>query len=465
MKNLVWYILFFYGLVCVFTVSYFNGTADDGDSIAHYLFARYAPAHPKLYFDHWAKPLFVLLASPFAQFGFTGIKVFNAILSFSTIFVTYRIAVQSGIKNAVLVIVIMIFSPLYYILTFSGLTEPLFALLLALGIYCCITHHYISGSLIISFLPYVRSEGLIIIGVFFLYFIFKNAWRCIPLLLTGSLLYAVAGYFVNHNLLWVFTKIPYATLKSVYGSGPPFHFVVELINVLGVPLYALFWIGFILIIIRTFQKKTGPEDQILLLMGFCAFFIAHSLFWYFGIFASMGLKRVFIGVMPIMALITLQGFNFLTEEFFAKKNVKTTIGAILVFYILVFPFTPNPSAVQWKRDMTLNEDQEMAVRIGDNIGRLSGITYPVLFHHHYLSVVLDLDYFEPTQCNKISREEILKMKNGGIVVWDSQFASVESNISRSELDTLGFLTKICDLKTTTRSGKEMEFVLYQKNTR
>jgi len=28
----------------------------------HYLFARYAPSYPLLYLDHWAKPVFTILA-------------------------------------------------------------------------------------------------------------------------------------------------------------------------------------------------------------------------------------------------------------------------------------------------------------------------------------------------------------------------------------------------------------------
>ena len=32
-----------------------NGTCDEGDSVMHYQYARWAPFHSKLFFDHWAK--------------------------------------------------------------------------------------------------------------------------------------------------------------------------------------------------------------------------------------------------------------------------------------------------------------------------------------------------------------------------------------------------------------------------
>ena len=137
-KNLVYYLLALQAIICILTISFFNGTADSGDSIVHYMFAKYAPSHPKLFFDHWAKPLFVILASPFAQLGFIGMKIFNSIISLIAIYFTYKVTELLKIRNAIFVIIIMMFAPLNYILTFSGLTEPLFALFLIIGVYYCL---------------------------------------------------------------------------------------------------------------------------------------------------------------------------------------------------------------------------------------------------------------------------------------------------------------------------------------
>ncbi len=71
-----------YWVISIFIVFYFNGTGNEADSINHFLYAHYAPPHPELYLNHWAKPLFTLLASPFAQFGFIGIKLFNILCAY-----------------------------------------------------------------------------------------------------------------------------------------------------------------------------------------------------------------------------------------------------------------------------------------------------------------------------------------------------------------------------------------------
>ena len=55
------------GIVIAFLL---DGTGDAGDSLLHYHYARYAFEHPYLFFHHWGKPMFILIAAPFSQFGF-----------------------------------------------------------------------------------------------------------------------------------------------------------------------------------------------------------------------------------------------------------------------------------------------------------------------------------------------------------------------------------------------------------
>ncbi|MDX5321819.1 MAG: hypothetical protein LPK45_11810, partial [Bacteroidota bacterium] len=51
------------------------------DGVMHHLFARYVPQHPGNLLDHWAKPFYVLLSTPFAQLGFLGSLLFNVLLA------------------------------------------------------------------------------------------------------------------------------------------------------------------------------------------------------------------------------------------------------------------------------------------------------------------------------------------------------------------------------------------------
>lgn len=334
-----------YFIICIVISFTLQGTVDSGDSIMHFLYAKYSFNHPSFFFHHWAKPIYVLFASPFAQFGIIGIKIFNSLFSSLTLLFTYLTAKKIANKQSFLTVVLLCFAPLNFVITFSGLTEPLFAFFLIFSTYLLISEKEISSSVIISFLPFVRSEGLILLGVFALYFFVKKKYKILPFLLTGHILYSIAGYFYYHDFLWVFTKIPYAKLSSTYGSGPLFHFVGQLTYVIGIPFYILLVAGIIFIIISFFNKQYREvtnkytEKLVLIYGGFLAFFVAHSLFWYFGIFNSMGLKRVLICVLPFIALIGLDGFNFLTEKLIMNKTAGRITGLIIIAYIVIFPFT------------------------------------------------------------------------------------------------------------------------------
>jgi hypothetical protein len=460
-KHSLFLLLVLQAIVCILSITFFNGTGDAGDSIYHYLFAKYAPQHPELYFDHWAKPVFVLLASPFAQFGFTGMKIFNCLVSILTTYFTFKCAEELNLKNTLLIPVLMFFATFNYIILFSGFTEPLFALFTILGIYFCLKEKNTAAAIIISFLPYVRSEGLIIIGVFGLFYLYKRNFRILPLLLTGSLVYALAGFPFYHDLLWVYTKIPYAHMSSVYGSGPITHFAEQLIYVVGIPIYFLFWVGFFQLAVNSFRKKEKAEEVVLLLFAFSAYFVAHSLFWYLGIFNSYGLKRVLIGVMPIIALIGLRGFNLLTEQLVKTENAKRILKIVLVTYIIIFPFTPNPAAIQWEKDMMLGKDLQVAEKAADFFKKQGPIDLPIIYNHHFLSMAFHLDPWDPSIHKTISKENIAAMQRGQILIWENTYAAFETDVKKEELDQMPELEKQFEYKVDW-DGPELVFAGYRR---
>ena len=460
-NNQIFVLLFIYVIIATLTIIFFDGTGDSGDSIHHYQFAKLAPLHPELFFNHWAKPLYVLLASPFAQFTFIGVKIFNSIVSLLTIFFTFKIAQKLNINNAIIGAIILIFSPLCFVLTFSGLTEPLFALFISIGLYTILVKKPIISCLLISFLPFIRSEGLIIIGVFGLYFLLKREWKLIPFLLVGHIVYSIAGFFVFNDLLWVFNKIPYARMSSTYGSGELSHFVIQLMYVIGVPIYILFWSGVLIIIWKSIKNRISIEIQILVFLGFFSFFIAHSLFWYLGIFNSMGLNRVIIGVAPLISIISLIGFNFLTYEIFKNKRIPNLIfQGLLIAYILIFPFTSNPAAINWERDLSLSKDQQSANQIADLISHNRGSNQRFVFAHPYLSEVLKIDHFDDTKRLELTADFMNHIKSGDIVIWENWFAVVEHGVTKEYLDTNTELTCLHNISVWDQ-GREILYSVYQ----
>jgi 4-amino-4-deoxy-L-arabinose transferase-like glycosyltransferase len=230
----------------------------------------------------------------------------------------------------------------------------------------------------------------------------------------------------------------------------------------GVPVYALVWIGMVAIVIGLIKKRKGPEEGILVLLGFLCFFVAHSLFWYLGIFNSMGLKRVLLGVMPLMAIMALNGFNIIAEGLAKRPQLKAAVIVLLLTYIVIFPFTANPSAIRWKKDLMMTEEQKMAFRLKDTVLKLGAISGPMIYDHQYLSLVFGLDHFDAGKRLSLTPDHIQALKPGGIVIWENQFAEEKSGLKKEQLDADSRLTRLYT-REIDDFGKRIEYAVYIKN--
>ena len=424
-----WLFLFLFfaaGLVLVFVA---NGTCDNGDSTMHYQFARFAPWHPVLFFDHWAKPLYVLLACPASQFGIPGIKIFNLTLSTGTIFITWKVARIFQIKRSALVGVFMAFSPALLIYSLSGLTEPMFAFVLILCIYLYLSNVIASSVLVISFLPFVRSEGLMICGIFGVLLLLEKRFWLIPLLGVGHIVYGLVGViFQAHNsVLWVFTAIPYAKFGSAYGKGPWGYFIFNLPAFTGWPLSILLGVGVMVGVVNALKflrTQQGLREIILVYGCFLTYFLGHTSFWALGIFNSFGLMRVLIGVLPLMTLIEIRGLNII--DVITTGTFKQIIAFGAVASVVVFPFTKYNGAWKYKAQFCLGSEavlQEEAVTYV-KANHPDWKDYKYYFDNNYAAIALDMDYFDSTKVFR-TYQIWAKPSPKSIVIWDDWYSAFE----------------------------------------
>jgi hypothetical protein len=273
------------------------------------------------------------------------------------------------------------------------------------------------------------------------------------LLSTGHVVYSIAGFFVYADLLWVFNKIPYARPDSIYGSGALNHFGIQLYYVLGLPLYVLVSIGCVLYLVSFLRRTISREDLILICLAFAAFFTAHTLFWYLGIFNSMGLKRVFVGVAPLMALLGLRGFNGVAD-FFKSQHLRRLVKALLVVAIVVFPFVANPAAIK-RADLTLTTEQKVARETAGFLEQLNS-TNRLVYFAPYLSELLNIDHFDHEKRMELNRLNLERLKSGDIIVWDNWYAALDGDIP----DTTLLDNHELELITTKRVSKSGSTVIY-----
>jgi len=453
-KYRIWFLagigLFYCWILCSF-----NGTGDDGDSIFHFLYAKHALKHPELFLHHWAKPVFVFLASPFAQFGFMGIKIFNVLLSLGCIWMVDAVARKLGYSFSVLGIFFQAFAPLGLVIAFSGLTEPLFAFLCISGLFSYLKDRKVLAMALFSFLPFVRTEGLLFLGLIALVVFWEKEWKTLPFLFIGFLVYAIVGQILVDDFLWFFNQMPYTQGASHYGHGQIFHFVDQLFYVIGLPFYIFLLLGLFAGFFQLIQRRLKAIEICFIYGGFLGYVIAHSLFWYLGIFDSMGLKRVLVGVLPLASLIALNGFNWLSSFLNGKKQ-KVQFVFWMGLFALIFPFSGTPSSIHWQ-EFYLSSKQEQIRKLKVNPSFLGkkriSTAYPYVYYE------LEVDCFDSTSAFPLS-SNLENLSSGDMLIWDSDFATIENGVSKEILMTNSKL-EIVFKQSETLENKDFEIVVFR----
>jgi hypothetical protein len=176
----------------------------------------------------------------------------------------------------------------------------------------------------------------------------------------------------------------------------------------------------------------------------------------------MGLKRVLLGVMPLMAVMALNGFNVIAEGLAKTPRLKTTVIALLLAYIVIFPFTDNPSAIHWKKDLMMTEEQKLAFGVKDTVLKRGPVSGPMVYDHQYLSLVFGIDHFDESKRLSLTPDHIQALKAGSIVIWENQFAEEKSGLKKEHLDADPRLTRLYTLESND-FGKRIEYAVYTKN--
>jgi hypothetical protein len=423
--------VFFLIMAIIILVS--KGTGDDGDSISHFLYARDAFLYPKYFFNHWAKPVFVTVAAPFAQFGMVGIKLMNLITLTLSLILTYKLACRWLIPHAWLAPLFVVAQQRVLTHTLSGLTEPMFAFTLICCVWLYDRQKFFWGTLLASFLPFVRSEGLIIFCVLVIYLFVKKQWKYIPLLSFGHVFYAFAGYSTHKSLLWIFNTMVYATLDHLWGVGKWSDFITRMPWVTGGFVYFVLIVGLLHGLRRLIlfaQKKGGfGTNELWLSYGiFVAYFIAHSLFWTYGIFGSEGLMRVMLCVSPMIGLVCLRGANWITEggQKIIPKVQLIYIQGLIVVLAGVFLYRN----LNWQIDFNLHPSQLTQVEAQKKYGnKVSNEGYSLYSESMYIDMIFGLNPFDSPQFR--SFHQILKREpvpEKSLLVWESIFAGGMSKV-------------------------------------
>lgn len=414
-----------------------KGLYGDADSISHYQRAHYAFKYPKLFVDHWGKPLYTTLSAPFAQFGYYGALCFNILCGLVTAWLIYRIAKELKMRKPVAVIPFALFSPIYMITMMTGLTEILFSLVLVAGIFFFMKQKSITSAIVISFIPFARTEGLMFLPIFLLAFLLKKQYKAIPFLVTGLILISFAGYFHYKDIFWFFNENPYGSQGSqLYGSGSFYFYIKNYKHLLGWPLTVLATIGLAGFIIGL--KKSNKPDltytwitkNYLVTGSFILYLLLQSFLWWQGLLGVLGSFRFMACIMPLAGILALNGINF-GFDFIKEKNwIQNIILLTAIGFVVVIPYKV------YEIPARLTGSYQVMKETADALKKLGFENKRIIFFDPKLAFYLDADRFD----EKRFRSSIydphtpeIKMPDSSYMVWDTHGGGFEKKIDLNEL--------------------------------
>lgn len=431
-------------LVIGYTILVFlsEGTVGGADDMTHYGYSRYAYQIPYFFLHHWGKPFFTAITSPFAQFGYNGVRIFNVLAGAAAAYFTFRTAKLLKFEYPVLAIFLVISAPLYTMLMLSGMTEILFSLILILSIFLFYKKQYIWSAILLSFMPFVRTEGVVILPFFFLAYIWEKQWKAVPFMLLGFVFYSIVGSFHFKDILWVIHEMPYkGNAKDIYGSGELLHYVNGSKYIFGIGLQVLMVLGMVVWMVDLFRKqkherKDWMMQMLVIYLPFIAYFGAHSFVWWKGMGNSVGLIRVIAAIVPPVALLSLFGWSRLMGMIPLKNVWKQLLTAVLCIFLVILPHRVYDIPVP------IGVTEKFVKEASTWLKKSEYFENRIYYYNPFFCHFLDLNPFDEERIRGFvfnSDEPEYNIQEGEIVIWDAHFGPNEGRLPLERLmDNPGF---------------------------
>jgi hypothetical protein len=455
-------------LIVHLVVLFVSETAHGGaDMIGHYFISHYAFKYPYLLFDHWGKPFYTLLASPFALMGFVSARLFSILCGLFSVYFIMRILNGLGARLHWLAYLGFAFAPMFFHVMQSTLTETLLGLMLVVVVFLVMKEKYMLSAFIISFMPFVRTEAVIFFPIIASVYIYRKQYLAIPWLLAGAIIYTVAGYFFHHDWFWIINKMPYSIGSSIYGKGELLHFVRNHNLITGWPISVLLLTGTILWTWEILKTGFRPDTktQLLLLITFLwiSYFAAHSIVWWKGMGGSLGLIRVMAAIVPLMAIPALYGLHHLFARFIKNQPLQITI----LLAIVVF------QAYNYRKHLLYEYSYSTRTELTLEVaGYLENINKTkIYFFDPYIPFFMGIDPYDPKIARQGAGERFQPsgaMAEGEILVWDAHFGPNEQQLPLSYLENDSDLVREASfypaVPLKVLGGYNYEIHIYRKKT-
>ena len=412
-----------------------QGIAEAGDGVQHHMIARYCWKHPALLLDQWGKPMFALLASPFAQFGYNAMAVFNASLAVLAAVLAVAPLRRAGSWTVAAFPVVLMLAPHYAHLVIDGMTEILFGTVALLVVRLLLEERYRAAAIVASLTPLCRPEYVVFLPAVMCWLAWKKRFAVIPWCAMGIIAYTVFGIASTGDPLCWWNGDPYGSGPSIYGKGDPWRFLLDAPRAFGWPLVVVFLLALSLWP-WVFRKdaEAGATHALLLwtaalpALGIVA---VHAYLRWSGTHGSAGFTRVLVTASPLAALFGLhtlgRGILLLTRSSLPGPIIGVVLACIGVTGLSAEgPLRHDP-----------DDEQVVINQACDRIAETRHVGDRVFTTHPYVPFRVGLDGFDDEESRMLwgFHEDMDKgpSRSGDIIFWEPAFGPNECGV---ELGTI-----------------------------
>jgi hypothetical protein len=417
----------------------------------------------------WGRPLCTATYASAARVGTVDEGRFLARLTslglaFAVVGITYVIGKRQGHRRPVLAAIFLLAQPIFFLHSFSELTEIPFAVVLMLAFLAYQRRKWPAMAALVGLLPLGRPEGFGFILMAAAALIAHRRARWLVVLPLPFMLWNLGGSYVTtvpapagwrwildpHWCMWVFRHWPYS-LRSTYGSGPLLSFVARLPVLVSPFLFPFMLVGMGLgvrwlwsrdqqggMIARLRGMSHGQGCELWIVLIPVSILIVHSLLWWRGLMGSNGELRYLVIVGPFFALAAARGWEWAWPYFrWTRPLLWAGIAALLpIFANRFYQVVPMP----------LYDDGYVAREIAAWYRlepKLQGDFPRIMPTPPGIAYYMDLSQTDSAHCLACGKASVLATPPGTLLVWDPIYgpsnSSAEMCVTKELIESAGWI--------------------------